>query len=152
MRTVNLRRVIRAPIHDVFDWLTDADNYRRVPFVRRAEVMRPGFPDRSGVGAIREVVTPLLSLTEQVVDYQRPVIMRYEITHAWPPLRHRDGYLAFRKVPVGTEVSWHTEYEVAVPLLSRLLTLLMHPIIRGGFYVVLRTAARDLERVARRRR
>ncbi|WP_433623868.1 SRPBCC family protein [Nocardia sp. CA-120079] len=42
MRTVTVRRTIAAPIEQVFDWITDAANYRQVPGVLRAEVTRVG--------------------------------------------------------------------------------------------------------------
>ncbi|MGW0248483.1 SRPBCC family protein [Nocardia goodfellowii] len=141
MRTVDIRRTIPAPIHDVFDWLTDATNYSRVPVVHRVTLVRPGDLNGHGVGAVRRVQTPLLSLTEHIVDYRPPVLMGYRITESWPLLHHEKGYIAFREAPRGTEVHWYTRYEAAA---GWGLTLALQPVIYAGFDIVLRTAAREL--------
>ncbi|WP_024802100.1 SRPBCC family protein [Nocardia sp. BMG51109] len=144
MRTVDIETTIRAPAGEVFDWLTDATNYQRVPVVRRVILVRPGDCAAHGEGAVRVVVTPLLRLTEQILEYRPPMLMRYRIVESVPPLRHRDGFIACTQVPRGTRVRWRTEYEIASPVLSRMFTALYAPIIAGGFRVVLHTAAREL--------
>lgn len=144
MRTVIVERTIHAPIADVFDWLTDATNYTQVPVVRRITLLRPGDSALNGTGAVRIVVTPLLKLTEQILEYTPPTLMRYSIIRSTPPLRHEEGYISFEETESGTRVRWFTRYEVDSPFLPTLFTLLMHPVIGMGFHIVLRTAAREL--------
>lgn len=146
MHTIVVERTIRAPIAEVFDWLTDATNYTRVPVVRRVTLLRPGDAVANGTGAIRVVTTPLLKLTEEVVEFIPPIHLGYRIIRATPPLRHEEGTLDFREVPDGTHIRWHTRYEVDSRLLTTLLTLAMHPVIAAGFEMVLRTAERELRK------
>lgn len=144
MRTVELERTIQAPLVDVFDWLTDATNYQRAPFVRRVTPVRPGDTTGHGVGAVRLIVTPLIRLTEEVVEYDPPVLMRYSLLKSVPPLRHQEGHMAFSECPAGTRVHWSTTFELASPILPALCTRLFLPVVREGFRLVLRTAEREL--------
>ncbi len=146
MRTVDIEYTIAAPIEDVFDWLTDATNYWMVPTVREVTLIRPGDIQGSGNGAVREVRAWLLSLTEHVVEYRRPTLMRYRIEGSCPKLRHDEGFMEFRAVPGGTQVRWYTRFEVAAPVVSGPLTLWMQWVVIAGFRIVLHTAAIDLRR------
>lgn len=142
MRAVEVERTIAAPITDVFDWLTDVSNFQRVPMVRRVTLVRPGNTNGNGVGAVRLIVTPLMRLTEEIIEYTPPTQVRYRILNAVPRLRHQDGTLDFAEVPDGTHVRWHTTFEVSRG--SLLSTRVFLPMIRGGFLMVLNTAAREL--------
>ncbi|MGH8882987.1 MAG: SRPBCC family protein, partial [Stackebrandtia sp.] len=79
MRTLDVERIVRAPRADVFDWIADATNYQRVPAIRRVTPVRPGNISEHGIGAVRLVVTPLLRLTEEVIDYEAPRSFRYRV-------------------------------------------------------------------------
>ncbi|MFC9996193.1 SRPBCC family protein [Nocardia sp. NPDC127526] len=145
MRTVDIERTIAAPRSDVFDWLTDATNYQRVPFVRRVTLVRPGDTTGHGAGAVRLIVTPLLRLTEEIIEYDPPRLMRYRLLKSVPPLRHQDGSISFDEVPGGTRVHWFADFEMATPILSGLCTRTFRPIIVGGVHLVLNTAERELK-------
>ncbi|MFI6868172.1 SRPBCC family protein [Nocardia sp. NPDC050406] len=142
MRAVEVERTIAAPITDVFDWLTDVTNFQRVPMVRRVTLVRPGNTNGNGVGAVRLIVTPLMRLTEEITEYTPPTQVRYRILNAIPRLRHQDGTVDFTEVPEGTHVRWHSTFEVSRG--SALSTHVFLPMIRGGFHMVLSTAAREL--------
>ncbi|WP_067574621.1 SRPBCC family protein [Nocardia acidivorans] len=144
MRTVDVERTIRAPLPDVFDWLTDATNYQRVPMVRRVTLVRPGDTAGHGAGAVRLIVTPLIRLTEEIVEYRPQQLMRYRLLKSVPPLRHQDGFIAFKEVSAGTRVRWFSTFEIASPIMPGLCTALFLPTIRAGFLMVLRTAEREL--------
>lgn len=144
MRTVDVERTIRAPLPDVFDWLTDATNYQRVPLVRRVTLVRPGNTNGHGVGAVRLIVTPLIRLTEEIVEYNPPELMRYRLLKSVPPLRHQEGFISCKAVSAGTRVRWFSTFEIASPILPGLCTALFTPAIHSGFLMVLRTAEREL--------
>lgn len=144
MRTVDIERVIAAPIGQVFAFITDSANYNKVPGVISAVLRTPGATHPQGPGAIRVVTTPLLRLTEHITDYQPPHLMRYRIVKSVPPLRHDSGSISFTVVDGGTSVRWQSRFEVDSPVLSNLLTLLIQPIIAAGFRAVLHTAERQL--------
>ncbi|WP_433726836.1 SRPBCC family protein [Nocardia sp. CA-129566] len=142
MRTVTVRRTIAAPIERVFDWITDAANYRQVPGVLRAEVTRAAAD--GGVGTVREVTTAALKLTEEIVGYERPVRMDYLIRASIPPLRHEGGSMRLRTTADGTEVTWVSTFEVGAPVFSGAVTRAFAPAVAFGFRTVLRTAERKL--------
>lgn len=144
MRTVDVERTIPAPLPDVFEWLTDASNFQRVPLVRRVTLVRPGDTNSHGAGAVRLIVTPLLRLTEEIIEYDRPYLMRYRLLKSVPPLRHQEGSIRFEPVPAGTRVTWSSTFEIDAPALAPLWTRLALPMVRGGFVMVLRTAEREL--------
>ncbi len=146
MRTLDLERVIRAPRADVFDWLTDATNYQRVPSIRRVTPVRPGNVSEHGVGAVRLVVTPVLRLTEEIVDYDPPKVFRYRILKSLPPLLRQDGTVTFDDHPGGTRVRWRSQFEVAAPLLATAWTFALLPAVYLGLHYVLATADRELLR------
>ncbi|MFE3053656.1 SRPBCC family protein [Nocardia sp. NPDC059239] len=144
MRTVDVERTIAAAPPDVFDWLTDVANYQRVPMVRRVTLVRPGDTAGNGAGAVRLVVTPLLRLTEEIVEYDPPRLMRYRLLNSVPPLRHQEGSITCAPVASGTRVRWSSTFEIAAPVLAPLWTQIFLPVVRGGFVMVLRTAEREL--------
>ncbi|MBF6330471.1 SRPBCC family protein [Nocardia transvalensis] len=146
MRTVDLERTIQAPIADVFEWLTDATNFQRVPLIRRVTLVRPGNVAEHGVGAVRLLVTPLMRVTEEIVEYDPPRLMRYKILNAFPPLRFQDGSLTFTEVENGTRVRWHSEFEVAAPIFGGPWTLALQPLVALGIRLVLSTADHELRR------
>ncbi|MEU0540101.1 SRPBCC family protein [Nocardia sp. NPDC005978] len=144
MRTVDVERTLRAPLPDVFDWMTDATNFQRVPMCRRVTLVRPGNTNGHGVGAVRLIVTPLIRLTEEIVEYNPPELVRYRLLKSVPPLRHQEGFIAFKAVPHGTQVRWFSTFEIASPILPGLWTAMFLPVIRTGFHMVLRTAESEL--------
>ncbi|MEV5652276.1 SRPBCC family protein [Nocardia sp. NPDC052254] len=146
MRTLDLERIIRAPRADVFDWLTDATNYQRVPSIRRVTPVRPGNVSEHGVGAVRLLVTPLLRITEEIVDYDPPALFRYRVLKSLPPLHHQDGTVTFDEHPGGTKVCWQSQFEVTAPLFAKAWTFALLPAVYLGLHYVLATADRELRR------
>ncbi len=146
MRTVKLERTIRAPLTDVFEWLTDVTNYQRVPIIRRVTLVRPGNLVEHGVGAVRLLVTPLVRVTEEIVEYDPPRLIRYKVLSAYPPMRYQDGCVEFKETTRGTRVRWTSHFEVSAPLFADMWTLGMAPMMVGGIRSVLTTADRELRR------
>ena len=146
MRTVKLERTIRAPLTDVFEWLTDATNLQRVPIIRRVTLVRPGNLVEHGVGAVRLLVTPLVRVTEEIVEYDPPRLIRYKLLSSYPPMRYQDGSVEFKETARGTRVRWTSQFEVAAPLFADLWTVGMAPMVVGGIRSVLLTADRELRR------
>ncbi|WP_024802101.1 SRPBCC family protein [Nocardia sp. BMG51109] len=146
MRTVDLERTIQAPVDDVFDWLTDATNFQRAIWVRRVTLVRPGNVAEHGVGAVRLIVTPLLRVTEEIVEYDPPRTLGYRRLTAFPPLHSQDGRLSFDEVEDGTRVRWHAQFGVAAPFFDDMYTMALAPLVVLGIRSVLATAARELRK------
>ena len=146
MRTLDVERIVRAPRTDVFDWISDATNYQRVPVIRRVTPVRPGNISEHGIGAVRLLVTPLLRLTEEMVDYDPPTCFRYRILKSFPTLGHQTGEVTFDDHPSGTRVRWKSQIEFATPLFAAAGTMALLPVVYLGLHSVLSTADQELRR------
>lgn len=144
IREVTVVKTIAAPIEDVFEWMTNSDNYRRVPGVFRADVIEPGAPTPQGPGAIRKVVTAGMKLVEQILELDRPNVMRYRVLSSFPPMRHEYGSMEFISAVDGTTVTWVSRFESTAPILNGLATRILAAGVAAGFKAVLRTADKEL--------
>ena len=146
IREVRVVKTIPAPIEDVFDWMTNSDNYRRVPGVFVADLVEPGSPTPQGPGAVRKVVSAGMKLTEQILEVDRPTLMRYRVLSSFPPMRHEYGSMTFGSSPEGTTVTWVSRFEAVSPILPGLASRLLAVGVAAGFRGVLRTADKELRR------
>ncbi|WP_216894584.1 SRPBCC family protein [Nocardia alni] len=146
MRTVKVERTIRAPAEDVFDWITDATNYQRTSLIRRVTLVRPGNVAEHGVGAVRLLVTPFVRVTEEIIEYEPPRLIRYKLLTSYPALRRQDGCVRFDEVTGGTRVRWTSEFEVVAPVFAGMWTMAMAPMVAVGLRRVLATAGHELRR------
>lgn len=81
---------------EVFDWFTDLTNLAWVPLVHHITPVRPGSQATNGVGAVRKIVSPLWRLTEEIIEYRPPRLLRYRVIKAVPRLNHEGGCLTHR--------------------------------------------------------
>jgi uncharacterized protein YndB with AHSA1/START domain len=138
VKTVEVKRTIRAPIEQVFDRLTDLDNYATFPGVRRARIVRAGTPLKNGVGAIREVDARLFWMQEEILGFERPHRMDYRIRKSRPGIRHESGHMHLQATAAGTLVTWSSTFAMPLPLLTgpaefvgaKLSTLMFAAILR----------------------
>lgn len=138
MRTILVRRVLRAPIARVFDVIADHAGYVAFPGVRRASLLQRGTTDPNGVGAVREIDTGAAWFREEVTAFERPTRMEYVITASRPPLRHRGGVITLREVIGGTEVEWTSTFAVDLPVVGPLATALAARAMSRAFDAMLR--------------
>ncbi|MFF4407563.1 SRPBCC family protein [Streptomyces sp. NPDC001404] len=115
METVTVRRVIAAPIADVFDWCAVSTHYTRTPYVLRARLARPGAGAPYGVGAVRLHTWLIGWFRERITAYNPPYAFDYVVERSFPPARHELGCMTFTEVAEGTLVVWTTTTEVRLP-------------------------------------
>lgn len=144
MRTISVEAVVAAPAAQAFEWLADASNYTRSPFVVRARLTRRGQDTPYGIGAIRELTWVFGWFRERVTDYQSPREFSYVVERSIPPVRHEGGTLTFTEVPGGTRVRWTTTVQVRMPFADTVTRLLGEPVIAHTFRNVIKTAAAAL--------
>ncbi|MFI2610886.1 SRPBCC family protein [Kitasatospora sp. NPDC018619] len=149
METLTVRRVIAAPIEDVFDWCATTTNYTRSPLVLRARLARPGAGAPYGVGAVRLHTWAIGWFRERVTTYDRPHGFDYTVERSVPPSRHELGRMTFTEAAGGTEVVWTTTFQVRLPFGAALTRALAKPLIARTFDRIL--AAADAELGARPR-
>ncbi|MFD3513396.1 SRPBCC family protein [Streptomyces sp. NPDC058657] len=145
METLTVRRVIAAPIAEVFDWCAVSAHYVRSPFVLRARLARPGAEAPYGVGAVRLHTWTIGWFRERITAYRPPYRFDYTVERSFPPARHELGRLTFAEVEGGTEVTWTTTFEVGVPLVgARLTRVFAEPLVGRAFASILDAGDRAL--------
>ncbi|MDH6705719.1 hypothetical protein P3T27_002441 [Kitasatospora sp. MAA19] len=145
METVTVRRVVEAPITEVFDWCATTTNYTRSPYVLRARLARPGQGAPYGVGAVRLHTWLIGRFHERITAYNAPHDFDYTVDRSFPPARHELGRMTFEEVPEGTLVVWTTGFELPVPLIGAALARrIAKPVIAHVFGTILDAAATEL--------
>ncbi|MFJ6618425.1 SRPBCC family protein [Kitasatospora sp. NPDC091335] len=140
METLTVRRVIAAPIEDVFDWCATTTNHTRSPLILRARLARPGADAPYGVGAVRLHTWAIGWFRERVTTYDRPYGFDYTVERSVPPSRHELGRMTFTEVAGGTEVVWTTTFQVRLPFGAALTRAVAKPVIAHTFGRILAAA------------
>ncbi|MCA9512101.1 MAG: SRPBCC family protein [Myxococcota bacterium] len=122
---------VRARPEDVFAGLTDHEGLAGLPGVSSARLVRPGSPERNGVGALRELRVHGLRFVEEIVAFEPPKRLGYLVRECSLPLRHRFGEIRLEPAADGgTLATWASE--LAVPVVGRLVApLLRRALVRG---------------------
>lgn len=108
---VRVEREIAAPAADVFAWLEDGHNFVAGLPARMLE-RRPGQQSRFGVGSVRDFLTPLGFVREQVTVHQPNERLGYVITSAIPPLPHVAAEVAIEPIEAArTRVVWTSRFD-----------------------------------------
>lgn len=144
MKTITVKRTIRAPVEKVFDMLTDHANYKQFPGIVDSTLEVEGTPDRNGVGAVRYVKVSQGWFREKIMAYQRPSTFSYKIIASSLPIEHEMGTLTFTPVAGGTEVIWTSRARLTIPLVGGLLTALAGGALAKGFAATLKDVDRRL--------
>ncbi|MGI5338172.1 SRPBCC family protein [Streptomyces sp. CA-181903] len=144
METVTVRRVIAAPIADVFEWCATTTNYTRSPFVLKARLARPGADAPYGVGAVRLHTWLIGWFRERITSYNPPYDFAYDVDRSYPPARHELGRMTFTEVPEGTLVTWTTTFGLPFPGGARVARHVAKPVITRVFADILNAADRSL--------
>lgn len=133
MRTILVKKTLKAPIEKVFDLLADHANYKLLPGVKNSKLVKNGKPNKNGVGAVREITAGPAWFREEITAYTRPTRMDYLITASRPPLKHRGGSIRLAKTAEGTAVTWSSPMRVNIPFIGGLLTPLVAAQVEKGF-------------------
>ncbi|WP_406210636.1 SRPBCC family protein [Kitasatospora sp. NBC_01560] len=140
METLTVRRVVAAPIADVFDWCATTTNYTRSALILRARLARPGAQAPYGVGAVRLHTWAIGWFRERVTAYCPPYGFDYTVERSFPPARHELGRMTFTEVPGGTEVCWTTTFQVRLPFGAAVTRRIAAPVIAHTFGRILDAA------------
>ncbi|MGW5381824.1 SRPBCC family protein [Nocardia sp. NPDC003963] len=145
METIIVERTIAAPASAVFDWISDAHNYTRIPLVLHERLAVPGEGAPYGLGAVRFLVWFVGVFWERVTAYDPPRSFEYHVYRSFPPARHELGRVEFTETADGIRVVWTTVVQVRLPLVGAALTRkVVRPLFTYAFGRVLDVAARDL--------
>jgi uncharacterized protein YndB with AHSA1/START domain len=121
MFKIKVERIVKAPIENVFEAISDHASYALYPSVGIAKLLNEGDEERNGKGALRTVETGAFKVWERITDFERPVRMQYKIEQAKPiKMDHYKGIIDLKDLGDGTtHVTWVSEGKMAVPLIGR---------------------------------
>ncbi|KJY42751.1 hypothetical protein VR41_06410 [Streptomyces sp. NRRL B-1568] len=140
METVTVRRVIAAPISEVFDWCATTTNYTRTPYVLKARLACKGEGAPYGVGAVRLHTWLIGWFRERVSVYNPPYSFDYVVERSFPPARHELGRMTFTEVAEGTLVVWTTKFQAPWPLGGAFTRVVGKPVLARVFGAILDAA------------
>ncbi|MER2163578.1 MAG: SRPBCC family protein [Psychrobacter alimentarius] len=122
MFKIKVERIVRKPINEVFEALSDHASYGLFKSVGVAKLVTEGDEERNGVGALRTVQTGAFKVWERITAFERPIHMQYRIEKARPiKMEHYKGIIDLKDLGDGsTHVTWISEGRLVVPLLGRL--------------------------------
>lgn len=122
MFEIKVERIVRKPINEVFEALSDHASYGLFKSVGVAKLVTEGDEERNGVGALRTVQTGAFKVWERITAFERPIHMQYQIEKARPiKMEHYKGIIDLKDLGDGsTHVTWRSEGRLVVPLVGRL--------------------------------
>ncbi|WP_020673021.1 SRPBCC family protein [Amycolatopsis nigrescens] len=123
--TTGPRHVLRfqdqfeAPPETVFDHLTDHwDTLWPGRFHRVRNAADPRTPN--GLGSLRRIALPGVTILEEITAYQRPVLLEYRTLRGGPIRDHR-GRVNLSPCPTGTRLDYEIRFDSTIPVLGTLI-------------------------------
>ena len=117
-----------APVERVWAVLADARRWKEWTPLRTSELEREGSPDPDGVGALRRFgLGPVVS-REEVVGFEPPRRLVYELRGGLPIRGHR-AEVTLTPWGDGTEIAWQSRFELRIPGTGRLLHAFLRAVI-----------------------
>ena len=141
MFKIKVERIVKKPIDEVFEALSDHASYGSFKAVGVAKLVAN--EERNGVGALRSIQAGPIKFWERITAFERPTHMQYQIEKAKPvKMRHDKGVIDLKDLGDGTtHVTWISEGRLIVPLplIGRLLDRQMQKQGTIGFSSILKS-------------
>ena len=120
MFKIKVERIVKKPINEVFEALSDHASYGLFKAVGTANLLTEGDEERNGVGALRTVQTGAFKVWERITAFERPTHMQYQIEKSRPiKMQHNKGIIDLKDLGDGTtHVTWVSEGRIVVPLIG----------------------------------
>ncbi|WP_201584029.1 SRPBCC family protein [Psychrobacter immobilis] len=120
MFKIKVERIVKKPINEVFEALSDHASYGLFKAVGTAKLLTEGDEERNGVGALRSVQTGAFKVWERITAFERPTHMQYQIEKSKPiKMQHNKGIVDLKDLGDGTtHVTWVSEGRIVVPLIG----------------------------------
>lgn len=123
MFKIKVERIVKRPIEEVFEALSDHASYELFKSVGTAKLLTKGDEERNGVGALRTVQTGAFKVWERITAFERPTHMQYAIEKSRPiKIKHYKGSIDLKDLGDGsTQVTWISKGQIAVPFIGWVL-------------------------------
>ncbi|MEZ7518612.1 SRPBCC family protein [Psychrobacter sp. NPDC078370] len=92
MFKIKVERIVKKPIDQVFEALSDHASYGSFKAVGVAKLVNEGDEERNGVEALRSIQTGPVKFWERITAFERPTHMQYQIEKSKPiKMQHDKG-------------------------------------------------------------
>jgi uncharacterized protein YndB with AHSA1/START domain len=141
-RSIRVERRLGAPPEAVFEIIADHARYDRFDGIRRSQLVRPGGPDRNGVGAVRWIWVGPLRFEEEVTAFETPWRLDYLIRDVrFLPFRHEGGSIRLEPDDAGTHAVWTSSFEIPIRFIGGAIDRIFSLRLERGFGQVLEQSA-----------
>jgi uncharacterized protein YndB with AHSA1/START domain len=117
MPTIEVERILDAPLETVFDRYTDHAGWSSWAGIGNVRLAKQGSPQPNGVGAVRHFDLAM-GLEEKVLEFEPPRRMTYAVVQGGFPLTDHRGEVLFEPHPRGTRVVWRASFGSKIPFTS----------------------------------
>lgn len=122
MQHVEVRKLIQAPLENVWDRYTDHVSWTRWAGLGNCRLEREGVPAPNGVGAVRAFSRfGITAVHEEVILFEPPRRMVYRIVRGGGPIGDHEGEVLFEPRDGGTLVTWRCRFNSKIPGLGSLI-------------------------------
>jgi len=111
----DIRTTTSAPIDEVWPLVGEARRWKEWAGFTTARLIREGTPAPDGVGALRRFAIGPVGSREQVVVWDPPHHLGYEIVKGFPVRRYRSDVELAALEGGGTSIHWHGRFAELVP-------------------------------------
>ena len=112
---VEVKRHYAAPPEVVFDRYTDHVSWTQWSGMGKVTLARKGDPPPNGVGCVRSIKTAGVGVEEEVLTFERPRRMTYQIVRGLVPMKDHLGEVLFAPEDGGTLVTWRCRFNSVIP-------------------------------------
>ena len=117
-----------APVEKVWSVLADARRWKEWTATRTSELEREGSPDPDGVGALRRFGAGPVRTREEVVEFEPPHRLVYEMRSGMP-IRGYRAEVTLSPWGAGTEIAWRSRFEPLIPGTGALLRVFLSAMV-----------------------
>jgi Polyketide cyclase / dehydrase and lipid transport len=147
MHEVQVNIHINAPIEQVFETISDHQQFLSSADGTVTTLLQEGKSERNGLGCIRQVkVGRRAWYVEEITAWERPIHFEYTIRKASMPIRHEVSRLSFTAANGGTDVQWSSRFSIPIPIVGLFLGAKAVNLYTKAFGALLKAAKAQLER------
>jgi hypothetical protein len=104
----------RAPRDVLWNILADGGSWSQWGPWTKSELDREGSPPPGGVGSIKRLARGWMTLREEVTEFEPPSRYGYRLLSGLPVRDYR-AQVTLSDAADGTEIHWHSEFDVRFP-------------------------------------
>ncbi len=98
MQTISMKQDFAAPIEEIFEVLSDHNNFGKLLNANIKRIKDSDSDDVNGIDSVRSIgIGPITLLEETIITFDKPTIIEYQISNA-VPINYHKGRLAFTKL------------------------------------------------------